>query len=191
MVLNYFRAMVRTSDPDQADENGAAEAIDLRGELACTNRVLRRAARQLGQLYDEAIAPAELKATQFALLAQIDRSGDHDGPTLQALAERLAIRISAMTHALRPLVRDGLVELRPDAHDRRTKHALLTGAGRKRLEAASALWAAANHRVETVLGPESAGMLRALADRVASEEFRQAYAAGRPLEGGPALPQRA
>ncbi len=188
MVLNYFSSMAMTSDPDQSDENGAVEAIDRLGELACTNRALRRAARQLGHLYDEAIAPAGLKATQFSLLVQIDRSGGHDGPTLQALAERLAIRISAMTHALRPLVRDGLVELRPDAHDRRTKHALLTDAGRKRLEAASALWAAANHRVETVLGPDAAGMLRELADRVASEEFRQAYAAGRQLEAGPELP---
>ena len=32
-----------------------------------------------------------------------------------------------------------------------------------------------NHRVEQVLGPESAAMLRALADQVASDEFLQAY----------------
>lgn len=84
-------------------------------ELACTNTALRRAARQLGHLYDEAVAPTDLKATQLGLLSQIDSLGGDDGPTLQALAERLAIRISALTHALRPLVRDSLVELRPDA----------------------------------------------------------------------------
>ena len=40
----------------------------------------------------------------------------------------LAISISAVTHAMRPLVRDGLVRLQPDARDRRTKHAGLTPA---------------------------------------------------------------
>ena len=32
-----------------------------------------------------------------------------------------------------------------------------------------------NHRVEQVLGPESAAMLRALADQVASDDFLRAY----------------
>jgi DNA-binding MarR family transcriptional regulator len=172
--------MVRQVDSRTEHDEPAIEVSDMLGELACTNMALRRAARQLGRIYDEALAPIALKATQIGLLAQIDGLGGENGPSLQALAERLAIRISALTHALRPLVRDGLIELRQDTHDKRTKHAALTALGRKRLADGIALWAAANRRVEAVLG-SSANMLRALADRVSSNEFLDAYKAGRAL----------
>ena len=99
---------------------GPSEAL---ADLVCTNTALRRAARRLGQIYDEAVAPAGLKATQVALLAQtagLRERDQHQWPPLQSLAEQLAVSISALTHALRPLVRDGLDELQPDAHAART-----------------------------------------------------------------------
>ena len=151
------------------------ELSDAWGQLDCTHNALRRAARRLGHLYDEAVAPTGLKATQLGLLVQTDRLGGEDGPTLQALAERLAIEISSLTYALRPLVRDGMIELRPDAHDKRTKHACLTALGRKRLAEGITLWAVANRRTEVVLGHEAASRLRALADAVSSKEFLEAY----------------
>jgi len=144
----------------------------------CTNTALRRAARRLGHLYDEALAPLNLRATQVGLLAEIAKFRGNDaqeGPTLQDLAELLAIQISAVTHALKPLVRDGLVEVRPDALDGRTKRGVLTRRGKARFQEALVLWEKANSRVEVVLGPASAAALRALADEVASEEFLQVY----------------
>lgn len=51
----------------------------------------------------------------------------------------------------------------------------MTDEGKARLKQALLAWSAVNHRVEQVLGPESAAMLRALADQVASDEFLQAY----------------
>lgn len=162
---------------DDLDEPSADEQ-DVLGELACTNTALRRSARRLGQIYDEALAPLGLKATQAALIAEIGRltgpkSGE--GPTLQDLAARLAIQISALTHAMKPLVRDGLVELRPNDFDRRIKHSVLTPLGKSRLKEALLLWAAANRTVENVLGPASAVVLRQLADKVASEDFLVDY----------------
>jgi DNA-binding MarR family transcriptional regulator len=152
------------------------------GGRVCTNTALRLAARRLGQLYDEALAPLDLKSTQLALIAEIDKlmGADQQGPALQDLANRLAIQLSALTHALRPLVRDGLVELRQDAKDRRTKHGVLTPLGKKRLSEAMVRWAATNDQVEAVLGPASAANLRALADQVASDAFLVAYRAERP-----------
>src|SRR5258708_4556318 len=166
------------------DDRGM-EAVGVPAKLACTNTALRRAARRLGQLYDEALAPIGLKATQAGLLAQIGGlARGQEGPTLQDLAERLAIGISALTHALRPLVRDGLVVLRQDAHDRRTKRGILSRLGKARLREAFVLWSAANRRVETVLGPASAEKLRSLADQVASQEFLDAYTARRSGRSG-------
>lgn len=152
-----------------------ADVVDVLGELACTHTALRRAARRLGQLYDEGVAPTGLKATQVGLLARIEQFPDEAGPTLQYLSEQLAIGISALTHALRPLVRDGMIELRHDKDDKRSKHALLTALGRARLREAIKLWTAANGRVEVVLGAVSAKKLRALADQISSPGFLHAY----------------
>ncbi len=180
-VLNYFAWMKKKRKSSASIGDLDQPEIDVRDVLAvlvCANTALRRAARQLGHLYDEALAPLDLKATQVGLLAEIERLRDNDGqegPTLQDLAARLAIGISAVTHALRPLVRDGLVTLRQDAEDGRTKHGVLTSLGRARLREALVLWDAANRRVEGVLGIASAETLRNLADEVASQEFLDAY----------------
>lgn len=148
---------------------------------ACNNTSLRRAARRLGSLYDAALEPLGLKATQLGLMAEIERvkaNGDQgQEPTLQELATNLAIQISALTHALRPLVRDGLIELQADERDKRAKRAVLTPEGIARLHAALAGWAEVNQRFEAVLGVEAAAALRAVADHVASDEFMSAFEA--------------
>lgn len=166
-------------DAKNSPDKPAADEQDILGGRACTATSLRLAARRLGQLYDEALAPLDLKATQLALIAEIHRltGADQQGPTLQDLASRLAIQLSALTHALRPLVRDGIVELRQDAQDRRTKHGVLTPLGKTRLSEAMVRWATANDQVEAALGPASAANLRALADQVASDAFLVAYKA--------------
>ncbi|MCO6414879.1 MarR family transcriptional regulator [Siccirubricoccus sp. KC 17139] len=158
----------------------------LPGELSCLNATLRRTTRQLGALYDEALAPTGLKATQFGLLAQIEQAGGEAGAPLHTLAERLALHVSALTHALRPLLRDGLVALRPGAADKRVRQASLTEAGRRKLGEGLRLWAMVNGKVEAALGHDAAAQLRALARRVESAEFRAAYrAAPAPGEAGP------
>ncbi|WCM89866.1 MarR family winged helix-turn-helix transcriptional regulator [Acidovorax sp. NCPPB 3576] len=173
--------------PNAGVQATAAEPV-LAGVQVCTNTAVRLAARRLGQLYDDALAPLNLKATQLALMGEIAKfkSAEAEGPALQDLAGRLAIQLSALTHALRPLVRDGIVELRPDAQDRRTKRGVLTPLGKRLLSDAIVRWATANERVEAVLGPASAASLRALADQVASDAFMVAYQAENPARVPPA-----
>jgi DNA-binding MarR family transcriptional regulator len=182
-VLNHFGSMGITAnllDMNGSPDEPVAYGEDILGGRACTITPLRLATRRLEQLYDEALAPLNLKATQLALLAGIHQltGTDQQGPALQDLAALLAIQLSALTHALRPLVRDGIVELRQDAQDRRTKHSVLTSLGRTRLSEGVVRWAAVNDQVEVVLGPDSAASLRALADQVASDAFLVAYRAG-------------
>ncbi|ABE44271.1 transcriptional regulator, MarR family [Polaromonas sp. JS666] len=181
-VLNHSVSMGITSNVVDAKSNPDAPAAyeqDILGGRACTVTPLRLAARRLEQLYDEALAPLNLKATQLALIAGIHRltGADQQGPTLQDLAALLAIQLSALTHALRPLVRDGIVELRQDAQDRRTKHSVLTSLGKTRLSEGVVRWAATNDQVEAVLGSAAAAHLRALTDQVASDAFLVAYRA--------------
>lgn len=146
----------------------------------CTAAAVRRATRQLSQLYDDALAPLGMKATQLTLLNAIHTQGN---PALSALAQDLVMDLSALGHTLKPLVRDGLVVLAPDSRDRRVKRASLTPAGQARLRDAAALWSAAHARTEAMLGPERAAALRDLLDDIASpafaETFRQGLAATR------------
>jgi DNA-binding MarR family transcriptional regulator len=180
-VLNYF-VIMRKANTTQSRRRSRASAVESAESLPCTSAALRRAARQLGNLYDEVISPVGLKGTQIALLGRIDRLTEEEGPSLQELAKELGVQISAVTHALRPLVESGLVEITTDLKDKRIKHATLSDHGRKRLQEGGKLWAEANGRVETVLGARTSALLRALADDVSSPEFVEAYKAGRPLE---------
>ncbi|MGU3362781.1 MarR family winged helix-turn-helix transcriptional regulator [Methylobacterium sp. M6A4_1b] len=144
----------------------------------CTNDILRRATRHLGHLYDEAFAPTGLKSTQLVLMFQISRLTGDEGPTLQTVAGHVGVGVSALTYALRPLLRDGLVDLVPDLKDKRAKHAVLTTLGRARLDEGIALWTEANRRVEALLGPDDAKLLRTLAERVSSDTFASAFRTG-------------
>jgi DNA-binding MarR family transcriptional regulator len=138
----------------------------------CNNAALRRAARRLGQLYDDALADSGLKATQGTLLVHVQILGE---PTLRALADELVMDLSALSHTLKPLVRDGLIKIVPDEKDARAKRVTLTAAGRGKLELTLKLWTEAHARFEKVLGPERASKLRDTLDVIASPDFAKAF----------------
>jgi DNA-binding MarR family transcriptional regulator len=138
----------------------------------CNNSMLRRASRMLGQLYDDALSPSGLKATQHGLLAQILMMDD---PTLRELAEEIVMDLSALGHTLKPLIRDGYVALVPDKKDGRVKHATLTKAGKRKLEQTIKLWSEAQRRFEAVFGEKRAASLRDILEELSSETFRQSY----------------
>jgi DNA-binding MarR family transcriptional regulator len=143
----------------------------------CTHTALKRASRQLTQLYDDALAPSGLTAAQALLTSRLlglEEAGGGEGPTLQALAQSLSMQMSALTHALKPLVRDGLVVLRPDVLDKRSKRATLTPEGRRRNTMMLALWTQTNQRVDRALGQGRAEELRQLAVMVARPGFIEA-----------------
>jgi DNA-binding MarR family transcriptional regulator len=142
------------------------------GDSVCSNGAMRRAARRLGQLYDDVIAASGLKATQLGLLFEIKRL---DEPTLRALADHLVMDLSALGHTLKPLVRDGLVELVADATDRRAKRVTLTAAGLAKLRLGLRLWRTANGRFERAFGADNAAQLRNALDWIASPEFAETF----------------
>jgi DNA-binding MarR family transcriptional regulator len=144
----------------------------------CNNAAIRQAARMLGQLYDDALAPSGLRATQHNLLHTIHRM---DRPTLREMATALVMDLSALGHTLKPLVRDGLVTVTTDAQDRRAKRATLTKAGSKKLQETTRLWRAAQSRFEDAFGLRRAVELREGLASVSTDEFRQAFRDGRPV----------
>ena len=124
----------------------------------CMCSAFRMAARRLTQLYDAGLAPAGLNTAQFALLNAL--GGSADIPTVNELADRLALDRTTLAHNLRPLERDGLVEVTVDAQDRRVRRIVLTQAGRIRQRLAEPLWTLTQARFETDYGAEKAHALR-------------------------------
>ncbi len=117
---------------------------------ACLCFNLRKAARAVTQLYDAALEPAGLRATQFSLLAVLD---GRDAVTITDLARAMVMDRTTLTRNLRPLEKQGLVAIAP-GDDRRTREVSLTRRGRQTLTRATPRWRHAQ-----------TGMLDALGDR--------------------------
>jgi DNA-binding MarR family transcriptional regulator len=115
---------------------------------ACACGRLRRAARALTQLYDDEMAPAGLRVTQFSLLRTLDR----EGPTrISGLAAKLLLDRTALSRNLDPLVARGFVDV-AQGRDARTREAALTREGACALRAAVPHWKRAQSRVAQKLG---------------------------------------
>src|ERR1700758_4512924 len=111
----------------------AAETIPSAQDCNCF--ALRSAARHVSQFYDQFLAPAGLRTSQFSILAKLKRLGPM---TINALAENMVMDRTTLGRNVLPLERDGLISIAPNATDRRAKELRLTKAGEKRLQQALA-----------------------------------------------------
>lgn len=152
--------------------SGRSVRSDGAGEGRCSCTALRKATRRISQLYDTALAPSGLKATQHAILAQIHHL---QATSVGALASALVMDPGALAHTLKPLQRDDFVEILPNKQDKRSKDIRLTRRGRAKLAETGALWLHAQAAFERSFGTaESAALRRAmalLASKAFSEEF--------------------
>jgi len=88
----------------------------------CTNANLRKTSRAITQLYDEFLRPSGLLGTQFRLLGAV---AANSSIALTPLAEALALDPTTLARNLKPLERDGLVEI-SIGEDRRTRLVTIT-----------------------------------------------------------------
>jgi DNA-binding MarR family transcriptional regulator len=115
---------------------------------ACACGRLRRAARALTQLYDDAMAPAGLRVTQFSLLRALARNGPM---RITELAAAQLLDRTALSRNLDPLLGRGLVKATRGS-DARTREVALTHAGEAALRAAMPRWRRAQAQVAKRLG---------------------------------------
>ncbi|MCJ2006171.1 MarR family winged helix-turn-helix transcriptional regulator [Methylobacterium sp. E-041] len=142
----------------------------------CSNAALRRATRNIGQLYDEVLAPGGLRTTQHSLLVTVRAMGS---PTMGQLAEAMVMDLSGLGHTLKPLARDGYLRLVPDAADRRVRRVALTDLGAAKLEQTIPLWQDAQARFEAAFGQARTEALRDILSALATPGFREAFAGGK------------
>ena len=121
---------------------------DVAGVCAC--RKMREASRKITRMYDEVLRPAGIKATQFNVLAIVALG---DEATLTELAETLGMDRTTLSRNLRPLERDGLVEVSAEGY-RRARSANITNKGVAVMEKALPLWRSAQKSLKRRLGDD-------------------------------------
>jgi len=93
---------------------------------------------QLSRNMFEARLPPGFVLAQFSVLNHLVRVGD--GRTPMAIAQAFQVPKTSMTHSLAVLERAGLIEIRKNPKDGRSKLVFITDAGRKfRLDAIASL----------------------------------------------------
>lgn len=108
---------------------------------------MRRLARAMSRLYDQHLAAAGLKTTQYSVLAHAARAA----LPVAELAERLGTERTTLTRNLKPLSEAGWIVLVP-GEDSRQRIVTITDAGRVKLKQAWPHWRAAQDAFEHQLG---------------------------------------
>lgn len=122
----------------------------------CTCFQLRRAARQVSQVYDRALAVVDLSLNEYSIL----RHARREPCLLGALADSLGMERTTLTRNLRPLIDAGwLQETRGE--DARQRVISITASGLKRLADAKPHWQRAQKRIDQLFGSGPAARLRA------------------------------
>ena len=125
-----------------------AKTMDVKN---CTCFNIRKAARAVTQLFDEAFKPSGLNVTQFTLLAAISAT---EPITITKLSQVLVMERTTLTRNLNPLQKNGWVEITP-GEDKRTKTVSLTRSGKPVLSKAMVAWKAMQNHVVKTLGKGS------------------------------------
>ena len=131
-------------------------------DLPCMCASLRRTSRVVTQLYDEALRPLSLRATQFTVLQALSLAGE---VSQGALGQILAMDSTTLTRTLRIMGREGwIAERRGD--DRRERLLRLAKAGRRQFTRALPSWEKAQAQLGRQLGDKRWDALMKLTNEV-------------------------
>jgi DNA-binding MarR family transcriptional regulator len=119
-------------------------------DLPCLCASYRRAARALTQLYDDAVRPLGLRATQFTILQALSLTGRVSQAQLGAI---LGLDSTTLTRTLGIMRRRGWIEKRR-GRDGRERLFSLAQAGQQQLEQALPAWQGVQDRLSSSLAEE-------------------------------------
>jgi DNA-binding MarR family transcriptional regulator len=129
----------------------------------CYNLAMRKATRLINQLYQERFTTLGLKVGQFSIIRAVHHLKETTNSQLQGV---LVLDQTTLSRNLKPLVRDGILQLRADANDQRVKKVSLSAEGQALYQQALPLWQAAQAEFKAKLGEQKAKQLLSLSDSV-------------------------
>lgn len=130
--------------------------LEVRDTCLCLH--VQRAARAIARRYDDVLRPLGLTNGQFSLMMSLNRP---EPPTMGQVSAVLAMDRTTLTANLKPLERRGLVEVRIDDTDRRSRRLQLTRTGRDLLAEALPIWRQAQASNEILIPATDPERLRA------------------------------
>jgi DNA-binding MarR family transcriptional regulator len=125
---------------------------------ACISTRVRQLSRIITRVYDDAMRPLGITASQFTLLTQL---AQQDGITAVEIGHSLDIEKSTLSRNLKRLLTDGFITMDPPA-GRRGRGLHLTPKGANVIQQGFPVWREAQTRTIRVLGPESRSILDGL-----------------------------
>src|SRR5687768_7514681 len=120
--------------------------LHVRGTCLCLH--LQRAARVVARKFDDLFRPLGITQGQFSLLMSLNRP---EPPAMGSVADLLAMDRTTLTANLKPLERRGLVRIKVDEADRRSRRLALTADGRALLAEATPIWKRHHAALERLL----------------------------------------
>ena len=130
--------------------------------LPCMCGSFRRTSRALTQLYESALRPVGLRATQFTILQALSLAGE---VTQTQLGEMLAMDSTTLTRTLQIMSREGWIAERR-GEDRRERRLRLAKAGEKQFNRALPVWEKVQSRLRHQVGEQAWKNLLQLTHRV-------------------------
>jgi len=116
----------------------------------CLCRKLRVASRKVTRIYDDAFRECGITPTQFTLMAVALRA---QNVSLSKLADILGMERTTLIRNLKPLERNGLIEVSSEGY-RRVKSVELSNKGIETLSEALPLWRKAQGRLKQKIGDD-------------------------------------
>jgi DNA-binding MarR family transcriptional regulator len=122
----------------------------------------RRTSRALTQIYENALRPLGLHATQLTIMQALSRAGE---VSQRQLGEMLAMDTTSLTRTLRIMRRHAWITERP-GEDRRERLLSLASAGEKKLARVLPIWEKVQARLRGELGEHAWNTLLRLTHEV-------------------------
>ncbi len=129
---------------------------------ACLSTRIRQLSRIITRVYDDAMRPLGITASQFTLLTQL---AQQDGITAVEIGHTLDIEKSTLSRNLKRLLALGLITMDPPA-GRRGRGLHLTPKGEVVIQQGYPVWREAQTRTIRVMGPESRSTLDSMLTQV-------------------------
>ena len=136
----------------------------------CIALHVRRAGRQISQLYDHYLRPAGIRSTQYGMLRCVEAL---PAPFISDIGRVLGMDQTTATRNIEKLEKAGLVETRPHPDDPRKKMVELSSAGKVKLTETLPLWERAQQHILSLMDDNDHESLLRLLGRLtsAAKEF--------------------
>jgi len=123
----------------------------------CSCNMMRKSARKITQFYENSLREADIKPTQFTILATLANTGPI---LLTQLADRLILERTGLTRNLNILERNAWIEIQPGEEDSRQRVISLSKKGYKQLDRTIPYWQKAQKSIAKDMGQDTITELR-------------------------------